>query len=105
MIELTDEAIVQLTKKTQDEGNDTIRIGYHPGGCNGFKYILDYADTVHTDDHVIDYGNFLIVVETGQLHNFTGLTLAYVTEGLNSEFKFINPNATASCGCGESVSF
>ena len=105
MIELTDEAIVQLTKKTQDEGNDTIRIGYHPGGCNGFKYILDYADTVNNDDHVIDYGNFLIVVETGQLHNFTGLTLAYVSEGLNSEFKFMNPNATASCGCGESVSF
>lgn len=102
MIELTDEAISALTEKTQDQGNDTIRIGYYPGGCNGFKYLLDYADTVHTDDHVIDYGNFLIVVETGQLHNFTGLTLDYVTEGLNSEFIFINPNATASCGCGES---
>jgi len=105
MIELTDEAVEQLTRKTQDAGNDTIRIGYYPAGCNGFKYILDYADTVHTDDHVIDYGNFLIVVETGQLHNFAGLTLAYVTEGLNSEFKFLNPNTTASCGCGESVSF
>jgi iron-sulfur cluster assembly protein len=105
MIELTDEAVVQLTRKTQDEGNDTVRIGYHPGGCNGFKYILDFADVVNGDDHVIDYGNFLIVVETGQLHNFTGLTLDFVTQGLNSEFVFINPNATASCGCGESVAF
>jgi len=105
MIELTDEAITQLTTKTQNEGNDTVRIGYHPSGCNGFKYILDYADTVHTDDHIIDYGSFLIVVQTGQLHNFSGLTLDFVSNGLNSEFKFINPNETASCGCGESVSF
>lgn len=105
MIELTDNAISQLTKKTQDEGNDTIRIGYYAAGCNGFKYVLDYAETVHTDDHVIDYGNFLIVVETGQLHNFSGLTLDFVTEGLSSEFKFINPNESTSCGCGESVSF
>ena len=105
MIELTDEAVQALLQKTQDQGNDTVRIGYHPGGCNGFKYILAFADTVSGDDHIIDYGKFLIVVETGQLHNFTGLTLDYVTEGLNSEFKFLNPNTTASCGCGESVSF
>jgi iron-sulfur cluster assembly protein len=105
MIELTDKAIDQFTKKTQDQGNDTIRIGYYSAGCNGFKYMLDYADTVHTDDHVIDYGNFLIVVETGQLHNFSGLTLDYVSEGLNSQFVFLNPNESTSCGCGESVSF
>ena len=102
MIELTDEAIQQLLKQTQNEGNDTVRIGYYPGGCNGFKYVIAFADTVTGDDHIIDYGKFLIVVETGQLHNFNGLTLDYITEGLNSEFKFINPNATASCGCGES---
>ena len=105
MIELTDEAIKHLTEKTQSAGNDTIRIGYYSAGCNGFKYNLDYADTVNSDDHVIDYGNFIIVVETGQLHNFTGLTLDYVTNGLNSEFNFINPNEATSCGCGESVSF
>ena len=54
MIELTDEAVVQLTRKTQDEGNDTVRIGYHPGGCTGFKYILAFADTVTGHDHIID---------------------------------------------------
>ena len=105
MIELTEQALLQLTKKTQDDGNDTVRLGYHPAGCNGFKYNIDYADTVHTDDHVIDYGNFIIVVETGQLHNFSGLTLDFVTKNLNSEFQFINPNESTSCGCGESVSF
>ena len=105
MIELTDEAIQHITERTQSTGNDTIRIGYYSAGCNGFKYKLDYADTINSDDHVIDYGNFIIVVETGQLHNFSGLTLDYITNGLNSEFKFINPNESTSCGCGESISF
>jgi len=105
MIELTDEAIQHLTEKTQSSGNDTIRIGYYPAGCNGFKYKLNYTDNVNCDDHVIDYGKFIIVVETVQFYNFSGLTLDYVTNGLNSAFEFINPNESASCGCGESVSF
>ena len=103
MISVTKSASVQLKRVLGSHAY--MFFGAKGGGCNGFKYILDFADVVNGDDHVIDYGNFLIVGETGQLHNFTGLTLDFVTQGLNSEFVFINPNATTSCGCGESVAF
>ena len=63
MLDLTDAAINQAISKTQDDGNDTIRIGVTGGGCTGFKYIFDFADTVHSSDHILDYGKFKIVID------------------------------------------
>ena len=105
MIELTDEAIQEFLTKTEKEGNDTIRIGIKGGGCAGYEYILDYADSVHDDDHILDFGKFLIVVDPDSIPYLTGSTLDYVTQGLSSEFKFANPNVAMACGCGLSILF
>jgi iron-sulfur cluster assembly accessory protein len=105
MIELTDEAIQQFLTKTELEGNDTIRIGVKSGGCNGYEYILDYADSVHDDDHILEYGTFIIVIDPTSIPFLQGSTLDYVTEGLSSEFKFANPNVKMACGCGISMQF
>ena len=105
MLELTNEAIQQFLRKTEAEGNDTIRIGLVPAGCNGYEYVIDYADSVHEDDHILDFGKFVIVIEPNSIPNLTGSTLDYITEGLNSEFKFANPNVAMACGCGISVTF
>ena len=104
MIELTDEAIQQLISKT-DEENDSIRIGVKSGGCNGYEYLIEYANSVHDDDHILDFGKFLIVVDPDSIPFLTGSTLDYTTEGLNSQFKFANPNVAMACGCGLSVVF
>ena len=105
MIELTDEAIQQFIKKTDENGQDSIRVGVKPGGCNGYEYIIDYADSVHNDDHILDFGKFLIVVDPISIPYLTGSTLDYVTQGLSSEFKFANPNVAMACGCGLSIVF
>jgi iron-sulfur cluster assembly protein len=104
MIELTDEAIQQLISKT-DEETDSIRIGVKSGGCNGYEYLIEYANSVHDDDHILDFGKFLIVVDPDSIPFLTGSTLDYHTEGLNSEFKFANPNVEMACGCGISITF
>lgn len=104
MIELTDEAIKRLIEKTKD-GNDTIRIGVTGGGCAGFEYIFDYESTVRSNDHVYDYGKFNIVIDDLSLPYFTDATLDYVIEGINEQFKIINPAEKSSCGCGVSVQF
>ena len=105
MIELTDEAIQECLKKTEEANNDTIRIGIKGGGCAGYEYVLDYADSVHDDDHILDFGKFIIVVTPDAGPYLDGSTLDYVTEGLNSQFKFANPNVEMACGCGVSIGF
>ena len=105
MLELTDNAIQQFLIKTESEANDTIRIGVKTGGCNGYEYILDYADSVHDDDHILEFGKFMIVIDPISIPFLQGSTLDYVTEGLSSEFKFANPNVKMACGCGISMQF
>ena len=62
MIELTDEAISAAIKKTNDYGRDAIRLGVSSGGCAGYEYIIEFADTIAEDDHILDYGKFTIVI-------------------------------------------
>ena len=105
MLELTDQAIQQFLKRTKSEGNDTLRVGITGGGCGGYEYIIDYADSVHEDDHILDFGKFIIVIDPMSTPYLTGSTLDYTTEGLNSQFRFANPNVKMACGCGISVVF
>ena len=105
MIELTDASINQAISKTQDHGNDIIRIGVTGGGCTGFKYVFHFAGDVHSSDHILDYGKFSIVIDEDSLPFLEDATLDFVHEGLNQSFKIINPKETASCGCGVSISF
>ena len=105
MIELTDNAIQQFLLKTEQNGNDSIRVGITVGGCGGYEYVIDYADSVHDDDDVLDFGKFLVVIDPISIPYLTGSTLDYVTEGLSSEFKFANPNVAMACGCGLSIVF
>lgn len=104
-MELTNEAITQLLIKTESDGRDTVRIGVTGGGCTGFKYIFDFASSVNSSDHILDYGKFKIVIDELSLPYFSDASLDYIQEGLNQSFKIINPNETASCGCGVSVQF
>tara|TARA_Y100000361_G_C10877362_1_gene197402 strand:- start:109 stop:426 length:318 start_codon:yes stop_codon:yes gene_type:complete len=105
MLELTDAAINQAISKTENDGNDTIRIGVTGGGCTGFKYIFAFAETIHSTDHILDYGKFQIVIDEESLPLLDEATLDFVHEGINQSFKIINPKETASCGCGVSISF
>tara|TARA_E500000318_G_scaffold82366_1_gene77727 strand:+ start:371 stop:682 length:312 start_codon:yes stop_codon:yes gene_type:complete len=103
-MELTNEAIQQLIKKTKGE-HDTIRIGVTGGGCAGFEYIFNYESTVNDNDHVFDYGTFTIVIDNLSMPYLSDATLDYITEGINEFFKILNPAEVSSCGCGVSVQF
>lgn len=103
-MELTDAAIKQLIEKTKN-GNDTIRIGLTGGGCAGFEYVFDYESEILPEDHVFDYGKFTIVIDDLSLPYFDNATLDYIIEGINEQFKIINPAEKSSCGCGISVQF
>ena len=79
-----------------------VRLAVKTSGCSGFAYALEYADAAASDDvAVVDHG-VTILVDARSLALLDGTELDFVREGLNEGFRFNNPNATATCGCGES---
>lgn len=79
-----------------------LRVGVKKSGCSGYAYTMDYADEITDDDEVFDSNGAKLVVSREHLPLLQGLTLDWQKQGLNESFKFINPNVTAECGCGES---
>ena len=62
-IELTDSAILQLVKKTEERGFSEIRLGITGGGCNGYEYIFDFNTTNEPSDQIMDFGKFSIHID------------------------------------------
>ena len=89
----------QLDKKTEATG---IRLAIKKSGCSGFKYETQWVETPAPDDRVFKISGVDVFVKEEHLPLVNGIEIDFVTEGVNSLFRFNNPNATAECGCGES---
>ena len=81
-----------------------LRLGIKKTGCNGFAYVVNYADSVDDGDVVFEEHGVKVVVDRESLALIDGTQVDFVKEGLNEAFKFRNPNVTGECGCGESFS-
>ncbi|MCD8339233.1 MAG: iron-sulfur cluster assembly protein IscA [Burkholderiales bacterium] len=88
-----------LTKRGKGIG---IRVGVKTSGCSGMAYALEFADEVEPDDNVFESNGVKVVVDPKSLVYIDGTQIDFVKEGLNSGFKFQNPNEKESCGCGKS---
>ncbi|MGB0061747.1 HesB/IscA family protein [Candidatus Binatus sp.] len=105
-VKLTPKAIEMVSKMRAKEGlsaDHGMRIGVVGGGCSGFQYSLNF-DTQKEGDRVTDFGGVLVLVDEVSLPYIAGTTLDYV-EGLHGAgFRFDNPRASRTCGCGSSFS-
>lgn len=79
-----------------------LRIGVKKTGCSGYGYVVGLVDALAPLDHVFEEHGVTVVVKETDLAMFDGTEVDFVTEGLNSHFKFNNPMADHHCGCGES---
>ena len=105
-ITLTEKAIEMVKVALKEEGldNNGLRIAVQGGGCSGLQYALDFTDSSRAGDSVFDIGDFKIYIDMASLNYLKGAIIDYVT-GLNGTgFKFENPNAQRTCGCGHSFS-
>lgn len=79
-----------------------LRFGVRRTGCSGWAYDVDLAHAVASDDHVFESLGLKVVVDPKSLPVVDGTEIDFARKGLNAEFVFRNPKASAECGCGES---
>lgn len=104
-VTLTAKAIeaVQKAMKREEATGRALRLGVVGGGCSGFSYEMSF-DQPKDDDTVVHAGAVTVVIDPASLEYLDGITLDYVTGLHGSGFKFENPKASRTCGCGSSFS-
>lgn len=108
MVYISDTAKEKIVELMNNEGLSSqesfLRIGLKSGGCSGLSYDLSFDDKQQIDDNIFEYGDIKILINKDHLLYLDGIQLEYAG-GLNGKgFYFNNPNATKTCGCGESFS-
>ncbi len=80
-----------------------LRVGVKGGGCSGLSYVMDFDDKTETTDEIITLDNGMkVVIDIKSVLYLFGTELNY-SDGLNGKgFEWVNPNASRTCGCGES---
>lgn len=82
-----------------------LRVGVKGGGCSGLSYVMDFDDNVDVTDEIVEVdGGLKVVIDRKSVLYLFGTELNY-SDGLNGKgFQWENPNASRTCGCGESFS-
>lgn len=82
-----------------------VRLSVKQSGCTGFMYVVDLVPEAGDDDLHYPLAEGLdLLIDKSSLSVVSGTQIDYVTEGVNRQLKFLNPNAKDYCGCGESFS-
>ena len=107
MITVTEKAkskIETLRKDANIADDFFLRVAVHGGGCSGLSYKLDFDNEIKKGDQEFDECGYKIVLDMKSFLYLAGTELDF-SDGLNGKgFNFINPNASRTCGCGESFS-
>ena len=105
-IELTEAATAKVAELLAQEGNAelALRVAVRPGGCSGFSYEMFFDSEIAADDIERAYGDVKVVVDPQSNQLLVGATLDYKDGLQGAGFSINNPNATRSCGCGQSFS-
>lgn len=104
-VSLTEKAVQMVKISREQEGlaeTYGLRVGVRGGGCSGFEYALDFEEEGRDNDWVIDYDGLQVFVDPVSARYLEGTSIDYVMGPTGTGFKFNNPKAVGSCGCGSS---
>jgi len=104
-VALTAKAVEMVKITRQQEGLDEthgLRVAVRGGGCSGFEYALDYESEARPNDIVYEQEGLTVYVDGVSARYLRGTSIDYQMGMAGAGFKFHNPNAAGSCGCGSS---
>ena len=105
-LKLTDNAIAQaksilVREKLKGHG---LRVAVVTSGCSGYSYHMDFEKEAKAGDTVLEMDGLKVYVDASSRKYLQGTVIDYVSSVQGAGFKFLNPNATSTCGCGTSFS-
>jgi len=104
-VRITAKAVDMVKKTREQEGMDDtygLRVAVMGGGCSGFQYALDFEQEARPTDTVFEIEGLKVFVDPVSARYLEGVSIDYVFGTTGAGFKFDNPRATGSCGCGSS---
>jgi len=105
-IAVSDAAAAKVAELLKQEGDDrlALRVAVRPGGCSGFSYEMFFDADIAEDDTKLTFGDVRVVVDPSSAPLLVGATLDYKDGLQGAGFSINNPNASRTCGCGQSFS-
>ena len=101
-LSITEKAKEMLSSAFGDDMSHSLLVGVLSGGCSGYMYDLQIVEATETPCQELSINGFRILVPTASSHLLNGVEIDYVDRLMGGGFKINNPNASSSCGCGES---
>ena len=107
MITVSEKALQHVINLMMESGitpdSHHLRVGVKGGGCSGLSYVMDFDNTIESSDETVEIdGGLKVVIDRKSVLYLYGTELDY-SDGLNGKgFQWGNPNASRTCGCGES---
>lgn len=102
LAELRLRTFLQGASKAEPAPERGVRFSVTDGGCSGYQYALDIINEPKTDDLLQEQGRLRVYIDRESAPLLEGVVVDYVEGLTQSGFKFSNPNASESCGCGQS---
>ncbi|GIP59975.1 iron-sulfur cluster assembly accessory protein [Paenibacillus woosongensis] len=104
MINISDSAMARIKQMLEQEETPDmfLRLGVNEGGCSGFSYGMGLDDQESEEDVHMDVNGLKVVVDKDSIRYLNGLEIDFKESGMSGGFTIHNPNAIASCGCGQS---
>ena len=102
----SDQAAKKVRALTMEEANEDLklRVFVSGGGCSGFEYGFTFDDEIEDDDIEVENSGVSLVIDSLSFEYLVGSSIDYLEDLQGSRFVVINPNATSTCGCGNSFS-
>lgn len=98
------EGIRRFLREQGAAETSALRLGVKGGGCSGFSYVMKPVDAPRPDDHVLEAFGQRVFIDPKSFVLLQGVTVDFKLGLMDAGFKFINPRASKTCGCGESFS-
>tara|TARA_Y100000310_G_scaffold338492_1_gene428278 strand:- start:203 stop:535 length:333 start_codon:yes stop_codon:yes gene_type:complete len=96
-------AMICRNQMTADEAY--LRIGLRGGGCSGYSYLFELTDELDKNDKIFEFKNVKVCIDKKSYLFLNGIEIDYEESLFKSGVKIVNPQATRTCGCGESIAF